>query len=117
MDVASIQSINGNNDISMNYNETFIHKYYAPFLTSNNDEDVSSVSEYYSAKLILRRNKNIIMYLLSNISKSLNGRYHCYFVVVNEKKLSSHMAYISEHINSSNQKNHFLDQMEKLLLT
>ena len=32
-DVHSIQSINVTNDISINYNEKFIHKYYAPFLT------------------------------------------------------------------------------------
>ena len=29
----------------------------------------------------------------------LNGRYHCYFFI-NDTKLSSHMAQISEHINS-----------------
>ena len=29
--ITSIQSINGNNYISMNDNENFIHKYYAPF--------------------------------------------------------------------------------------
>ena len=34
----------------MNYDENFIHKYYAPFLLSRNNEDVSSGSEYDSAK-------------------------------------------------------------------
>ena len=41
-DVASIHSINGTNDISMNDDDNFIHKYYAPFLSSNNHEDVFS---------------------------------------------------------------------------
>ena len=31
VDITSVQSINGNNDISMNNDENFIHKYYAPF--------------------------------------------------------------------------------------
>ena len=40
--ITSIQSINGNNYISMNDDENFIHKYYTPFLPSNKNEDVSS---------------------------------------------------------------------------
>ena len=44
MDVTSIQSINGTNDISMNDDENVIHKYYAPFLPSKNHEYISSVS-------------------------------------------------------------------------
>ena len=54
----------------MNDDETFIHKYYAPFLSSNNHEDVSSGSEYDSAKRRIRRNINIILDLLLNKSKS-----------------------------------------------
>ena len=42
--VTSIHSINATNDISMNDDDNFIHKYYAPFLSSNNHEDVSSGS-------------------------------------------------------------------------
>ena len=49
-DVTSIQSINRTNDISINYDENMIHKYYAPFLPSKNHEDVSYGSEYNSAK-------------------------------------------------------------------
>ena len=45
-DVTSIHSINATNDISMNDDYNFIHKYYAPFLSSNNHEDISSGSEY-----------------------------------------------------------------------
>ena len=66
MDVTSIKYINGTNDISMNYDETFIHKYYAPFLPSNNNEDVFCRSEYDSAKRIVRRNKKIILDILLN---------------------------------------------------
>ena len=46
MDVTSIQSINGTNNISINNDEHFIHKYYAPFLPSKHNEYVSSRSEY-----------------------------------------------------------------------
>ena len=38
-----------------------MHRYYAPFLSSNNNEDVSSGSEYDSAKRRVPRNKNIIL--------------------------------------------------------
>ena len=48
--VTSIHSINAANYISMNYDDNYMHKYYAQFLSSNNHEDVSSVSEYDSAK-------------------------------------------------------------------
>ena len=70
MDVTSIQSINGTNYKSMNDDENFIHKYYAPFLPSNNNEDVSSGSEYNPEKQIVRRHENDILYLLLNKSKS-----------------------------------------------
>ena len=46
-DVTSIKSINATNNISMNDDDNFIHKYYAPFLSSNKYEDVSSGSEYF----------------------------------------------------------------------
>ena len=38
VDVTSIHSINTNNDISINDRDKFMHKYYAPFLSSNNHE-------------------------------------------------------------------------------
>ena len=41
-DVTSINYSNATNNIYMNYYEIFIHKYYAPFLSSNNNEDVFS---------------------------------------------------------------------------
>ena len=34
----------------MNDDDNYMHKYYATFLSSNNHEDVSSRSEYDSAK-------------------------------------------------------------------
>ena len=49
--------------------ENFIHKYYEPFLPSNNNEDVSSGSEYDSAKLRVHRNKKIILGIFLNKSK------------------------------------------------
>ena len=66
----SIHSSNANNYISGNNEENFIHKYYEPFLSSNNHEDVSSGTEYDSAKRRFCRNRNIILYLLLNKSKS-----------------------------------------------
>ena len=58
------------NEISINDNVKFIHKYYAPFLPSNNNKYVSSGSEYNSAKRRVRRNKKIILDLILNKSKS-----------------------------------------------
>ena len=54
----------------MKYDENFIYTYYIPFLSSNNNEDASSGSEYYSEKQRFYRNKNIILDLLLNKSKS-----------------------------------------------
>ena len=42
--MTSVYSIHTTNDISMNDDEIFIQKYYAPFLSSKNNEDVSSGS-------------------------------------------------------------------------
>ena len=50
MYVTSINSINETNYISMNDDDNFMHKYYAPFSSSNNNKDVSYVTEYDSAK-------------------------------------------------------------------
>ena len=44
--MTSINSINATNDISINDDDNFIHKYYASFLSSKNHEGVSSRSEY-----------------------------------------------------------------------
>ena len=43
------------------------------------------------------------------------GRHHCYFFL-NDNKLSSRMAQISEHINSSNHKIYSHDQMSKMVV-
>ena len=40
--VTSIKYINGTNEIYIYDEDNFIHKYYAPFLSSNNYENVSS---------------------------------------------------------------------------
>ena len=49
-DVTSIHYINTNNHISMNNDNNYIHKYYILFLSSKNNEDASSGSEYDSEK-------------------------------------------------------------------
>ena len=92
----------------MNDDENFIQKYHTPFLPSKDHEDISSGSEYDSAKQRVRRNKKIILYLLLNKSKSSEWQVSMHFFVINDKKMSSHMAHISERINSSNQKKSFL---------
>ena len=43
----------------MNDYDNYMHKYYAPFLSSENNEDVSSGSEYDSAKQKFRRQKTL----------------------------------------------------------
>ena len=50
----------------MNDDSNFINSYYAPFLSSENHDDVSSGSEYDSLKKRVRPNKNIILDLLLN---------------------------------------------------
>ena len=66
MDVTYINSINATNDVSMNDYDNSIYKYYATFLSSNNHEDVSSGSEYDSAKRRVCCNKNDILDFLLN---------------------------------------------------
>ena len=55
----------------MNNDHNFMHKYYAQFLSSKNHEDVSSGSEYDSEKRRVHQNKDIILNLMLNKSKSL----------------------------------------------
>ena len=98
-DVTSIQYINVTNDISMNDDENYIPKYSAQFLPSKNHEDVSSGSEYDPAKRRVRHNKNIILDLLLNKLKIFLMAGMIVIFVINYKKLSSHMAQISESIN------------------
>ena len=66
----SIHSINATYYISINDDETSIHKCYAPIASSNTHEDLSSESEYDSEKQTVRRHKNILLGLLLNKSKS-----------------------------------------------
>ena len=116
MDVTSIQYINGTNDTSMNDDENGIQKYYAQFLPSKNNEYLSSGSEYDSAKRRVRPNKNIILDLLLNKSKSFEWQVSFLFFVINDTKLSSHMDKMREHINSSNRKINSHDHMGKMIV-
>ena len=61
MDAASFDSINENNDRSMNDDDNFFQTYYAPFFLSKNHEDLSSGSEYDSEKQTFCSHKNIIL--------------------------------------------------------
>ena len=63
----------------MNEDDNVIHKCYAPFLSSNNHEEVYSESEYASAKQNICRIKNTILDIILKKPKILNVRYHCYF--------------------------------------
>ena len=98
----------------MNDDENFIYKYYAQSLPSNNNSDVYSGSKYDTTKQIVRCNKRIILDLLLNKSNSFEWQVSLLFFVINDKKISSHMAHISEHINSSNRKIHSYDQMGEI---
>ena len=114
--VTSIHSINATNDISMKGYGNFIHKYYASFLSSKNHKDLFSVSEYDSDKWRVCRNENIILDVLLNKSKSFECQVSLLFFVIGNKKFSSHMDQISEHINSSNHKIHSYDQIRKSIV-
>ena len=56
------------------------------------------------------------MDLLLNKSKSFEWWVSLLFLFINDTKLSSHVAQISEHINSSNRKIHSNDQMVKIIV-
>ena len=64
----------------------------------------------------VRRNKNIILDLLLNKSKSFEWKASLLFFVINDMKLLSHMYQISEKINSSNHKIHSYDNMGKMIV-
>ena len=66
MDVKFIYSIDETNYIPTNDDENYMHKYYVPFLSSNNHEYLSYGSEYDSVKRRVCFNKNIILDLLLN---------------------------------------------------
>ena len=83
----------------MNYYKNYIHKYYALFLLSKNHKDVSSGSEYDSAKKRVSRQKNNILDLLLNKSNIFEWNVSLLFFVLGDSKLSSHMGHIREHIN------------------
>ena len=85
----------------MNDDENVIHKYYAHFF-SNKYEDVSSGSEYYSVKRTVLCQKTIILDL-SLKKKIFECQVSLLFSIPNNKKLSSHIAHISEYISYSNQ--------------
>ena len=63
----------------MNDDDNFTHKYYAPFLSSKNYEDVSTGSEYNSEKRRFCHNKNIILDILLNKSKSFEFQVSLFF--------------------------------------
>ena len=73
-------------------------------------------SEYDSAKQRVCRNKNIILDLLLNKSNIFEWEVSLLFFAINDTKLSSNMAHISEHINSSDQKIHSYDNMGKIIV-
>ena len=65
----------------MNDGDNYIHKYYTSFLSSKIHEDVSTGTEYYSSKQIVRCQKNVLLDLLLKKSKGLNSRYHFYLLL------------------------------------
>ena len=69
---------------------------------SKNREGVSSGPEYGSSKRTVRHHKKIILNLLLKKSKIFEWQVSLLFFVLDNKKLTSHMAQISEHINYLN---------------
>ena len=100
----------------MNDDDNYIHKYYAPFLSSNNYEDVFLGTEHDSEKWMVCRQKNAILDLLLKKSKSFEWHISFWFFSLNNKKLSQHMDQISEHIKSSNPRKYSYDQMRKMFV-
>ena len=64
----------------------------------------------------VRRDKNIIFDLSLNKSKIFECQVSLLFLFLNDKKLSPHIDQISEHINYSNQKIYYHDQMIKVIV-
>ena len=59
-------SQNETNDFYISDDANIFHKYYAPFILSNNKEDESAVIEYDSSKCRGRNHKNILLDILLN---------------------------------------------------
>ena len=83
------------------------HKYYAHFLSSNNHE------MYIQEKSMVNQDSEFvaitnILDLLLKKSRNFERKVSLLFFVLNNKKLLSHMAQISEQINSSNKKSFLL---------
>ena len=60
-DITWIHYIKATTDISMNEDEHFIHKYYAPFVLSKNHEDVFSGLVYDSAQWTVCHHKTLFL--------------------------------------------------------
>ena len=89
--------INATNDITINDDENFINKYYAPFILSNNHKDISLLDQnMISENRILCRHKNIILDLLLKKSNSFKWQVLLLCFLLNNKKISSHMDPIIE---------------------
>ena len=65
----------------MNDDNNYIRKYYASFLSSKNNEDVSLGSEYYSVEWRVYCQKDIILNLLLNKSKSFELQVSLLFLL------------------------------------
>ena len=114
-DITSINYINAANAISMNDYGNFIHKDYSPFLSSNNHEYVSSVSEYDSGKRIVCHNENKFSDLSLNKSKSFEWQVSLLFFSQRQEIFITYGSDYWQHINSSNHKIHSHDQMSKMI--
>ena len=79
MDVTSINYIN-----ETNHYDNYIHKYNSPFLSSKDNKDVSSGSEYDSEKYRVRRQKNLFWGILLKKSKSFECNLSLLFFVINK---------------------------------
>ena len=80
-------------------------------------EDVSTETEYDLTKRRFCRQKIVILDLILKNPKIFKCQVLLLFFVLNDRKLSSHMTQISEHITSSNNKIHSYDETKQIIFS
>ena len=98
------------------YGVKVFRKFYTPLLLSTNREGVPPRTDFELAKRLICRYKNVIIDSLLNIFLSFGWKVSLLFLVLNDKKLSSHIDQTSQHINIKNHKIYSFYQMKKKLI-
>ena len=113
--MTSIHYINATNDISMNDGDklsiNIMHHFYHQRIMNMYLLDQNMIQRNGELDTI----KKGMLDLLLNKSNRFEWHVSLLFFVLNDKKLPSHMAHISEHSNSSNHKIHSHDQTSNMI--